>query len=217
MSDLKATPTVFVVDDDPAVRDGFVLLFDAAGISVESYASAEAFLAAYDAERPGCLVLDVNMPGMTGTELHEELCRLHSQMPIIFLTAYGDIPMTVRAIKAGAIEFLTKPVQGPALIEHVTTALVLDEQRRKKTQHDRYLSERLASLSQREKDILRLAVAGRANKEIARELGISFRTVEIHRSHIRDKTGCHTLLELARLADEAAEIEAVRHDNPGTV
>ena len=210
MSDLTATPTVFVVDDDPAVRDGFTHLFDAAGISVESYSSAEAFLAAYDPDRPGCLVLDVNMPGMTGTELHEELCRLHRQIPIIFLTAYGDIPMTVRAIKAGAIDFLTKPIQGQALIEHVKNAFKHDAQLRVKAKYEKSLNERLAALSQREMDILRLAVAGKANKEIARELGISFRTVEIHRSHIRDKTGCNTLLELARLPDETAEIESAR-------
>ena len=205
MPDLAATPTVFIVDDDPAVRDGFAHLFDAANIAAQSYANADAFLSAFDASRPGCLILDVNMPGMTGNELHDELCRRHSQLPIIFLTAYGDIPMTVRAIKAGAIEFLTKPINGQVLIEHVKEALALDARLRAKAQHDRSQSDRLSALSQRERDVLRLAVSGKANKEIARELGISFRTVEIHRGHIRDKTGCNTLLELARLADETAE------------
>ena len=204
MPDLNPIPTAFIVDDDPAVRDSFVQLLNAAGIPVESYANAEAFLAAYASERPGCVILDVNMPGMTGTELHEELCRRESQIPIIFLTAYGDIPMTVRAIKAGAIEFLTKPVQGQVLIEHIKSALAHDVQLRVRATHEKTQSARLAVLTQREMQVMRLAVAGKANKEIARELGISFRTVEIHRGHIRDKTGCNTLLELARLADATA-------------
>jgi FixJ family two-component response regulator len=204
MPDLNAIPTAFIVDDDPAVRDSFVQLLNAAGIPVESYASAEGFLETDAAERPGCVILDVNMPGMTGTELHEELRRRQSPIPIIFLTAYGDIPMTVRAIKAGAIDFLTKPVQGQALIEHIKNALAHDAHLRARATHEKTQSARLAALSPREMQVMRLAVAGKANKEIARELGISFRTVEIHRGHIRDKTGCNTLLELVRLADETA-------------
>ena len=198
---MKHEPCVFIVDDDHAVRDGFTLLFDAADIAVETYESAEAFLTAYNPERPGCLVLDVNMPGMSGPELQLELIKRHIRLPILFLTAHGDIPMTVRAMKAGAMDFLTKPVQGKQLLQQVKTAFTLDAQMREQASLDQTAETLLSCLTPRELEVMLLVVAGHANKEIARHLGISHRTVEIHRSRVMEKTGASNLLELARLAD----------------
>lgn len=197
-------PTVFVVDDDAAVRDSVSLLLKTAGLAVEAYDSAEAFLAALDPQRHGCLVLDMRMPGMSGFELQEELARRDIPMPIIFLTAHGDIPMTVRAIKAGAVDFLTKPVDGAALLDRIESALARVGAEREGESARQQARERLSQLTEREQEILALAISGCTNKEIARQLGISFRTVETHRSHILFKTGTATLLELAQLAATAS-------------
>ncbi|MDX9994939.1 MAG: response regulator [Rhodocyclaceae bacterium] len=189
-------PLVHIVDDDAAVRDGIGLLCETAGLHTACHESAEAFLEAFadgTDERPGCLVLDVRMGRMSGPELQEELNRRGIVLPVIFLTAHGDIPMTVRAMKAGAADFLTKPVNGADLLERVQAALALD--RAAQLQRERF-----AQLTQRERETLLLALAGHANKEIARQLGISYRTVELHRSHILQKTGAANMLELARLA-----------------
>ena len=194
--------TVFIVDDDAAVRDSLSLLCESAGLRAECFDSAEAFLGAYRPEQPGCLVLDVRMPSMSGQQLHEELARHGDPPPIIYLTAHGDIPMTVRAIKAGAQDFLTKPVDGALLVEGMQLALASDLAAR---QHKDALTgqcARLAQLSEREREIMALAVAGDSNKVIAKRLGISHRTVEIHRTHILRKTGVSNMLELAKLAEE---------------
>ena len=187
---MNAQPTVFVVDDDVAVRDGLVAMFDAAGLPVEAYASAAAFLQAYCSERPGCLILDVNMPDMKGPELQTELSRRGSQLPIIFLTAHGDIPMTVKAIKAGAADFLTKPADGAELLKRVRAALT----------HSARVSHGLASLTEREREVMVRMAAGRSSKEIARELEISYRTVELYRSRVLQKMKVRSVLELADVA-----------------
>lgn len=193
-------PTVFIVDDDPAVRDSLELLLETDGLATESHDSAEAFLAAYGGRRPACLILDVRMPQMSGPELQAELIRRGFKLPIIFLTAHGDIPMTVRAMKAGAKDFLTKPIDGTELLERVHAALKDEEdiasQRRTYDRACRCLEE----LTQREHEVMMLALAGLTNKAIARQLGISHRTVELHRSHILQKTGAANMLELAQLA-----------------
>jgi FixJ family two-component response regulator len=194
-----SAPTVFVVDDDAAVRDSVCLLLETAGLAVEAHDSAESFLAALDPQRYGCLVLDMRMPGMGGLELQAELARRGALLPIIFLTAHGDIPMTVRAMKAGAADFLTKPVDGAELIERIEAALVRARADRDSQAARQEARARLAALTEREQEILALAVAGCTNKDIARRLGISFRTVEVHRSHILLKTGAATLIELAQL------------------
>lgn len=194
------SPIVFVVDDNAAVRDSIKMLCETAGLVAECHESAESFLAAWRPEQPGCMILDVRMARMSGPELHAELKRRGSHLPIIYLTAHGDIPTSVRAMKAGAIDFLTKPVDGGELLDRVQAALrsgreLLDRQTILSAQQ-----RRLARLTQREREIMMLVLAGRANKEIARELGISHRTVELHRSHILEKTGVTSVLELARLA-----------------
>lgn len=195
-------PCVFIVDDDPAVRDAHRLLCEVAGLSVETFESAEAFLRAYVPGCPGCLVLDLNMPGMKGDELQEALTERQSSLPIVFLSAYGDIPTTVRTIKAGAIDFLTKPVQGRLLLERIRYALAEDARMRDRIADDRRIRERLAELTPREVEVLNLAAAGHGNKTIARLLGISHRTVEIHRSKALEKTGAGNMLELVRLIDK---------------
>lgn len=191
---------VYIVDDDDAVRDSLSLLCETAGLRVECHASAESFLNAYRPEQAGCLVLDVRMGQMSGPELHAELTRRGSQLPIIYLTAHGDIPMTVRAMKAGAADFLTKPVDGTVLLERVQAALsrsceLLGRQENLAAQHLR-----LTLLTPREREVMMLALAGYPNKVIANRLGISYRTVELHRSRILQKTGTTSMLELARLA-----------------
>jgi len=196
----STAPTLFVVDDDPAVRDSLSLLLETAGFAVECHESAESFLAAYREDRQGCLILDVRMQPMSGPELQAELVRRGSRLPIIFLTAHGDIPMTVRAIKAGAKDFLTKPIDGKELLDRVQAVLQAEQERRHHQKQREKDCKRLEELTQREQEIMMLALAGRANKAIARQLGISYRTVEIHRSHILQKTGTANMLELAQLA-----------------
>lgn len=192
--------TVFVVDDDPAVRDSLSLLLETEGLAVECHESAESFLAAYNQDRPGCLVLDVRMHAMSGPELQAELVRRGSGLPIIFLTAHGDIPMTVRAMKAGARDFLTKPINGTELLDRVQAVLRSEQERQNQQELLKRECRRLNELTQREHEVMMLALAGRANKAIAKQLGISYRTVEIHRSHILQKTGTANMLELAQLA-----------------
>jgi RNA polymerase sigma factor (sigma-70 family) len=192
--------TVFIVDDDAAVRDSLTLLCEARDLDVECHASAEAFLAAYRPASTGCLVLDVRMGPMSGPDLHAELTRRGSRLPIIYLTGHGDIPLSVSAMKAGAANFLTKPVDSEELIAAIRSAFLLNERQLRQSEASRQAAERLASLSEREREVMLLAVKGMSNKLIARHLGISHRTVEIHKSHIMQKTGTATLLQLARLA-----------------
>lgn len=194
-------PSVYVVDDDAAVRDGIVLLCEAAGLPVETFASAELFLDACYPDMTGCLLVDVRMPGMSGPQLQEELLRRGISLPIIFLTAHLDIPTTVATIKAGAVDYLTKPVNGRLLVEHVNSAIAhgLEIRERERKQHT--LRERLASLTEREREVMMLAIAGHSNKEIARILGISHRTVELHRARVMHKTGAAHIIDLARMVD----------------
>ena len=192
---------VHVVDDDAGVREGLAALLESADLEVACHASAEAFLNAFQADPPECLVLDLRMPGKSGIELQAELQRRGAAIPIIFLTAHGDIPTTVRAIKAGAMEFLTKPVEVSQLMEKVYLALRQSEADQDAGAGERVARERLAGLSEREREVLQLAITGLQNKEIARQLDISHRTVEIHRAQVLRKTGAASMIELARLVD----------------
>lgn len=204
-----APPTVFIVDDDPAIRDSLSLLLESHNLPAESHASAESFLAALDADCVGCLVLDVSMPGMSGPALQAELLRRDIHMPILFLTAHGDIPTSVGAMRAGADDFLTKPPDIGILLDRITQAL-----HRSRAEHEQRIARRetyarLATLTPRESEILAMAVAGHANKHIARELDISFRTVEVHRSNILHKMAATTFLELAlRCTEQAIDINS---------
>ncbi|HXH65268.1 MAG TPA: response regulator [Mariprofundaceae bacterium] len=192
---MNTEPTVFIIDDDAVVRDVLAHAVEAGGYHVQTFANADAFIAACTAGHRGCIVLDVKMPGMDGPTLQRELLQRGIRLPIIFLSAYGDIPLTVRTIKAGAIDFLTKPVDTDVLLERIRMALEINS---------RFVEamKRLENLTEREQEVLTLAVQGKANKEIARLLDISPRTVEVHRSHIMHKTGATSLLELVEIMQE---------------
>ena len=198
---MNTQPCVFIVDDDFAVRDSLQLIMETAGLDYQAFDSAEHFLQSYCPDKLGCLLLDVNMPGMNGDELQAELIRRNIHLPIIFLTAYGDIPMTVRTIKAGAVDFLTKPVPRKLLLERIQDALQHAARMHEQVMAEQALCNRLNSLTSRELEVLPLVLAGHSNKEVARDIGISYRTVEIHRARILNKTGATSLLELARLCD----------------
>jgi len=186
---MSDAPVVFVVDDDAAVRDSLRALLEGAGFAVEAFDSAEGFLAAHRPGAPACLVLDVHMPGMSGLELQDELARRGTPLPVLFLTGHGDIPTSVRAVKAGAVDFLTKPADGALLVERVRAMLTLNTS----------LHERLDDLTERERQVMRRVAAGASNKEIARTLGISARTVEVHRARVMRKMRARSPVELAEI------------------
>jgi FixJ family two-component response regulator len=195
----KRPPTVFLIDDSADVRESLTWLIGMSGFAVEAFSSAEAFLEAYSEEGPTCLILDLKMPGMSGTELQAELARRGIDVPIVFLTAYGDIPATVRAIRAGAVDFLTKPVEIPVLLDRIQAILAQEAQRHARKRAEREVAAGLATLTPREAEVASLLVTGRSNKEIARKLGISHRTVEAHRARVMDKTRAANLIQLASL------------------
>ena len=198
---MSAKATVFVVDDDPAVRDSLTLLLEEEDYSVASFASAEAFLANCPTVRRSCAIVDIRMPGMDGMQMQAELSKRGILLPVIFLTGHGDIPMSVRAVKAGAADFLTKPVTAAALLESVHAALLESARLDSRAEASHTAAECVATLTEREREVMALAVEGLHNKEIARHLGISHRTVEIHKARIMHKTGANTLLDLARIAE----------------
>jgi FixJ family two-component response regulator len=207
--------TIHLVDDDPGVREGISLLLETAGFAVKTYASAENFLSVSAEARFDCLVLDLRMPEMNGLELQAELAQRSIEMPIIFISAYGDIPTTVQAMRNGAIDFLPKPVDGPNLIEQVRLALKKAGKRKHQESAKDELLSRLALLSKREQQVLACAIAGKSNKEIADQLGISLRTVESHRSRIFLRTGVTSLLDLLQQATAAGVLLSLSDQDSG--
>jgi FixJ family two-component response regulator len=194
------SPTVFVIDDDAAVRDALGRLLEAHHLQVRTYDSAEGFLAALRPTDSGCLVLDVRLPRMSGPELQATLAARGIRLPIIFLTAQGDIPTSVRALQAGAMDFLEKPVAGELLVERVRAALHVEAAQRRAQAQAKRARVRYAQLTPREREVMGLLVAGQSSKEIARRLGISHRTVEIHRTRVMHKMHATNLIELAAAA-----------------
>ncbi len=195
-------PIIFVVDDNDDVRSGLSLQLESAGFNVKAFESGKRFLREISSKSSGCLLLDVSMPEMGGLEVQSELLQRQIILPIIFLTGYGDIPMAVRAIQAGALDFLTKPVDGRKLIDLVQAAMRLNAEQRQQMAVNTANCKRLENLTVRERDVLKLALAGYPNKKIARHFNISIRTVEQHRSHILQKTEASNLLELARINND---------------
>jgi len=202
--DMAAVPTVFVVDDDAAVRQSLALLMRSVALPVETYASAQAFLDSCDGNRPGCVVLDIRMPGMSGLELQEEMQRRDLGLPIIFITGHGDVVMAVRAMKGGAVDFIEKPFSDQQLLDRINQALERDRVERGSRRERAETAQRLVLLTPREREVMQRIVAGQANKVIAIELGLSERTVEIHRAKVMSKTGARSLAELVGMVTRLA-------------
>lgn len=198
---MSGKATVFVIDDDPQIRDQLAALFGEASMDAKCYASAETFLDAFHPVGRACAVVDLALAGMDGLQLQAALAERDVPLPIIFLTGYGDVPTSVRAIKAGALDFLCKPVSATALLASVRAALDAGEKLSRRSERGHDASALLATLTRREREVLRVAVEGFANKVIARRLGISHRTVEIHKARIMRKTGAVNVLDLAHLVE----------------
>lgn len=195
-------PTVFVIDDDDAVRSSLRLLLKSVGIPALAYGSANEFLGTYHPDQPGCIVLDVRMPGMSGLELQDELNLRGAMIPVIFVTGHGDIPMAVEAMQQGAFDFLQKPFRDQDLLDRIQRALTRDRDNRATLHQTDRMRERFATLTPREREVLDLVSRGMANKVMAAELGVSQRTVEIHRSRVMEKMEASSLAQLVRMALE---------------
>jgi FixJ family two-component response regulator len=195
--------TVFVVDDDEGIREGLALLLETVGQPYELYSSATEFLDAYDTSKGGCLVLDIRMPRMSGLDLQEKLNEQGSLLPIIFMTGHGDIQMAVEAMRRGALDFIRKPFREQDLLDRINEALAFDAGKRKNIAERQQLLDKVAALSEREREVFHRVAAGEMNKVIAQDLGISARTVEVHRSQVMKKLGVRTLAQLVRIKIEA--------------
>lgn len=197
---VETKATVFVVDDDSAMRDSLMEMLELAGLPAEAYSSAEEFLGAYHPSRAGCLVLDVRMPGMSGTELQKKLKAEHFHLPIIFITGHGDIPTAIRSMKMGAVDFLEKPFGDTQLLDQIRLAMEGNVRKRALASQRTDIAARFALLSKRERQVMDLVVAGQLSKQIARKLHISQSTVEDHRKHLMEKMGAQAIADLVRVA-----------------
>jgi len=197
----NADPSVLVIDDDPEFRDSVVRLLDTVGLHSRQFSSVPDFLRADPPGGPTCLVLDVRMPGRSGLELQRDLAAANRQVPIIFITAHADVPMTVQAMKGGAIEFLTKPFRAQDLLDAVEAGLARDRTRQESERAFAKLRARFDTLSSREREVMLLVVASRLNKQIANDIGIAEATVKVHRTHLMRKMKARSFPELCRMAD----------------
>jgi two-component system response regulator FixJ len=190
---------VFVVDDDQAIRSSLKWLIESVGLVVETYATADEFMNSYYPGRAGCLLLDVRMPGMSGLELQEHFAKNAVNIPIIIITGHGDVPMAVRAMKAGAVDFIEKPFNDELLLESIRNALALDVRQREVQSQRAQIAARLAHLTPREHEVMEMVTEGRSNKEIALNMGVSSKTVEAHRARVMEKMRAGSLAELVRM------------------
>lgn len=197
----EAKPVVFVIDDEAPLREALASLFRSVGLEVRLLASAQEFLRERLPEAPSCLVLDVRLPGVSGLDFQAELARAKVEVPIVFMTGHGDIPMTVRAMKAGAVEFLTKPFRDQDMLDAVQLALERDRVRRQSGQAAARLKADFDTLTPREQEVMALVTAGLMNKQIAAEIGVSEITVKVHRGNVTRKMGARSLADLVRMAD----------------
>jgi FixJ family two-component response regulator len=192
-------PLVFIVDDDEAVRSSLRLLLKSVGLAAVARGSAQEFLETYDPHQPGCLILDVRMPGMSGLELQQQLNLRGAVIPVIFITGHGDVPMAVEAMQHGAFDFLQKPFRDQDLIDRIQRALEKDHNTRAQLRQREDIQERCRSLTPREQEVLELVTQGKANKVMAADLGVSQRTIEIHRARVMEKMGAASLAQLVRM------------------
>jgi FixJ family two-component response regulator len=192
---------VFIVDDDASLRESLKNLIRSVGLRVEAFASAQEFLRSKRPDVPGCLVLDVRLQGLSGLDLQKRIAEADMEIPIIFISGHGDIPMTVQAMKAGAVEFLTKPLRDQDLLDAIQHALERDRKAREEREENQSLRRRFASLTQREREVMALVVTGLLNKQIAGELGTSETTVKIHRHQVMEKMAANSVAELVRMSD----------------
>ena len=199
---MTQAPVVFVVDDDPSVRSSLKFLMSSVGLQVESFDSADALLQRKLPDSPSCLVLDVRLRGLSGLDFQRELAARNCHMPIIFITGHGDIPMSVRAMKAGAVEFLTKPFRDQDLLDAVRIALEKDRERRERKKEVSDLKERFNSLTPREQKVISMVVSGMLNKQIADQLGTAENTVKVHRSRAMEKMRAQSVAELVKMIDK---------------
>lgn len=191
--------TVFIVDDDQAIRHAMALLMRSVGLDYEIYHSADDFLAVFSDDKPGCLVLDIRMPGLGGLELQDKLIEKGSSLPIIFITGHGDVPMAVEAMQKGAVDFIQKPFRDQELLDRIGEALKTDQERRTEREEHAEVRSLFNKLTKREREVLDLVVTGKPNKVIAYELGVSQRTVEIHRARVMEKMQARSLADLVRM------------------
>ena len=195
--------TVYVVDDDPSVRAGLSRLLQSMGLTVKTFASAREFLGQAVSEEPGCLIVDLRMPAMNGLELQEQLMTRNLNLPVIFLTGYGTVPASVRAMKRGAVDFLEKPVDDQVLLDAIYQALEKDREHRRNQAEVKSVQDRLKSLTPREYEVFTLITTGLLNKQVAYELGTAEKTIKVHRARIMEKMHCESLPQLVRIAEKA--------------
>lgn len=212
-----ASPTVFVIDDDDGVRNAIVMLIESMSIKVLSFNSVRSFLDEYETNTPGCLVLDVRLPQISGLELQEHFQRHDIHIPIIFLSGHSNIAMAVRTMKAGAIDFLEKPFDDQMLLDSIQKAIEIDHQTRNKRKQHSMVMEKIEALSPREEDVLRLLIQGKANKVIAHEMDLSTKTIETHRAHIMHKLGVSSMAGLMWMAITSGEFQEIPEQLPFTL